>query len=136
MKTYEKPMVINSEEVAESVYMASGGSECYTVNAYIHQVPQQGRGDYRIQLNAAHAASDGHHSGEQVLTISFNQPVEYSGSNGTLVSGSGTATLNVKFNYHSNGNDNIGLGELIVISDPGLAITATALGCNHDCGQH
>ena len=37
MKGYIKPMVIKSEDVAESVYMASG-SECYTVNAvsYTH----------------------------------------------------------------------------------------------------
>lgn len=136
MKDYVKPMVINSEEVAESVYMASGGSDCYTVNAYIHQAPQEGRGDYRIQVNAAHAAGDGHHSGKQTLTISFNKPVVYSSSNGTLNSGDGTTTLEIKFNYHSNGNDNIGLGEIVVKADAGLAITGASLSCNYDCSQH
>lgn len=136
---YEKPMIVETEELAEGVYAASGsvlGGDCYTVSAYIHQTPETGRGDYRIQVNATHAAANGHHSGEQVLTLSFNQTVEYSSSNGTLVSGSGTASINIKYNYHNNGNDNIGLGDVVVKADQGLAITGAVLSCNYDCGQH
>lgn len=139
MKNYVKPVMLDNEEVFEGVYAASGagdGADCYTVTAYIHQTPETGRGDYRIQVNGVHAAANGHHSGEQVLTLSFNQPVEYSSSNGTLVSGSGTATINIKYNYHNNGNDNIGLGDVVVTSDDGLAITGAMLSCNYDCGQH
>jgi len=136
MKKYERPVIIANSDLAEGVYAGSGGAECYTIDAYIHQKPQEGRGDYRIQLNAVHAANDNHHGSAQILTISFNQPVEYVSSNGSLAGGNNSAALVVNFSYHSNANDNIGLGELVVKSDPGLAITGSSLGCNYDCGQH
>lgn len=136
---YEKPIAIENDELAEGVYAASGsvvGNDCYTVSAYIHQTPETGRGDYRIQVNGVHATYNGHHSGEQILTLTFNQPVDYSWSNGTLVGGNGTSTINIKYNYHNNGNDNIGLGDIVVTADDGLAITGAVLSCNYDCGQH
>lgn len=139
---YEKPIVLVNEELAEGVYAASGGTtagggdDCYTVTAYIHQIPETGRGDFRIQVNAVHAAGDGHHSGKQTLVLSFNQAVEYSWSNGTLAGGDGTSTISIDYSYHNNGNDNIGLGDVIVKSDAGLAVTGAELICNHDCGQH
>lgn len=134
MKDYVKPVVLVNEELAEGVYAASG-SDCYTVTANIHQRPETGRGDYRIQVDATHAAADSHHSGKQVLILSFNQAVEYSSSNGKLVSGSGTC-ISIEYEYHSNANGNIGLGDVVVKSDAGLAVTGAILTCNHDCGQH
>ena len=124
---YEKPTVIKSNDLAEGVFMASGGtgSGCYTTTARIHQKPETGRGDYRIQIDAKHDAA--HHSTHQVLTISFNEAVQYSWSNGTLKSGDGTNTLVVEYKYHNNGNDNIGLGDLIVVADAGLAITSVSM---------
>lgn len=136
MKNYTKPIVIANEELAESVYMASGNSDCYTVNTWIHQTPQQGRGDYRIQANATHAAADAHHSGEQILTLTFNMPVAYVGSNGSLVSGDGSNVIKIAYGYHNNGNDYVGLGDVIVTADAGLAILSSSLSCNYDCGQH
>ena len=136
---YEKPIIIPNDELAEGVYAASGsvgGNDCYTVTAYIHQTPETGRGDFRIQVNGVHAAADSHHSGEQVLVITFNQPVTYKSSNGALSGGDGTSTLRITYQYHNNGNDNIGLGDLVVESDAGLAVTGAMLECNHDCGQH
>lgn len=134
MRNYTKPIIVKNDELAEGVYAASG--ECYSVNFNIHQKPEIGRGDYRIQVNGVHAAADGHHSGEQVLTINFNIPVIYKGSNGTLVGGDGTNAISIKYNYHNNQNDNIGLGDVIVESDVGLAVVGGNLSCNHDCGQH
>ena len=93
-----------------------------------------GRGDYRIQVNGRHEAADGHHSGQQVLTMNFNQPVTYVSSNGTLSAGDGTSTIDITYTYHNNGNDNIGLGEVIVQSEQGLEVTGSTLSCNHDCG--
>jgi len=136
MKNYTKPTAYITGSLAEGVFMASGASDCYTVNAYIHQKPETGRGDYRIQVNAVHSASDNHHSGVQELTLNFNQPVTYVGSNGSLISGDGTSAIKIGYQYHNNGNDNIGLGDVIVKADPGLAITGASLWCNHDCGQH
>jgi len=139
MKNYERPIVVVNDELAEGVYAASGsagGSTCYAASAYIHQRPELGRGDYRIQMNAQHTAGDGHHSGEQVFHVSFNKPVTYKGSNGTLKSGDGTTNLVVTFNYHNNGNDNIGAGDLIVEADTGLEVLGVVVDCNYDCGMH
>lgn len=117
---YQKPVMISNEELAEGIFAASGSS-CYTTTANIHQKPQTGRGDYRIQVNGQHHAD--HTKETQWLTITFNQPVTYSSSQGTLISGDGTTTLVIEFHYHQNPTDNIGLGDLVVVSDPGLAIT-------------
>lgn len=135
-KTYESPIVTANEELVEGVYMASG-DDCYTVTARIHQKPETGRGDYRIQVDGKHAATDNHHAGSQTLVMSFNLPVEYVGSNGKLKSGDGSTKIKVDYSYHNNAHDNIGLGDLIVKADPGLAITHVKLIDNgHDCGQH
>lgn len=135
-KLYESPVVTLNEELAEGVYMASG-DDCYTVKARIHQKPETGRGDYRIQVDGKHAATDNHHAGSQTLVMSFNLPVEYVGSNGKLKSGDGSTKIKVDYSYHNNAHDNIGLGDLIVKADAGLAITHVKLIDNgHDCGQH
>lgn len=121
---YERPAVVANTELAESVYMASGDG-CYTANAYIHQTPENGRGDHRIQVNGVHSAN--HTNNEQWLYISFNKEVVYKSSNGELISGNGTNTLVIRYSYWQNGNDNIGLGELVVESDSGLAITGVRI---------
>ena len=53
MSKYVKPVISLDEGMAEGVYAASG---CYTASAYIHQTPENGRGDYRIQVNGKHNA--------------------------------------------------------------------------------
>lgn len=121
MKGYIKPMVIKSEDVAESVYMASG-SECYTVNVRFTQLPQLGNEVYIMQIDAAHNAS--HHSTGQVLTLTFNQSVEFVGCTGNgayHISGTAANVIKIGYTYHSNNTENIGLGSLTVKSDSGLA---------------
>ncbi len=137
MKNYEKPIVLVNEELAEGVYAASGynGGDCYSITAEIKQTPEEGRDSYTIQCNADHLAE--HHGTSQMMTISFNQPVTYVWSNGSLHSGDGTATLEIVFSYHNNGYETgIGLGELYVKSAEGLAITGVVLSCNETCPQH
>ena len=112
-------VILRTEELAEGVYLASG---CYTASAYIHQTPQSGSGEYRIQVNGQHSAD--HTKEAQTLTISFSLPVTYTSSGGSLVSGSGTNTLVINYNYHQNPTDNIGLGDLVVQADAGLAVTS------------
>lgn len=116
-KVYVKPEVKVDCGLTEGVYMQSG---CYTVTANIHQSPQTGRGDYRIQVNGSHKAD--HTKDKQWLVIVFNQAVVYKSSNGTLISGDGTNTLTMEYYYHQNPNDNIGLGDLCVEADAGLQI--------------
>lgn len=137
MKNYVKPVVLDNSEVFEGVYAASGaggGSDCYTVTAYIHQTPEEGRQNYCIQANATHAAGNGHHSGQQILTLYFNQPVTYdwcSSANATTHAGDGTAALEIRYNYHNNANEYIGLGDIYVKSEAGLAVTGARLECDY-----
>lgn len=118
----KKPLVMSNDDLAEGVYAASG---CYTASAYIHQTPETGRGDYRIQVNGKHDAD--HTKETQWLHITFNMPVTYSSSQGTLESGNNTNTLVIRYKYHQNPIDNIGLGDLIVTADQGLAVTAVSI---------
>lgn len=122
MSNYSKPVISIDDGMAEGVYTASG---CYTAQAYIHQTPETGRGDYRIQVNGQHKSD--HTKEAQVLTISFNQNVTYVSGGAGLISGDGTTTLKVKLSYHQNPSDNIGFGDLIVTSNPGLAITGVSI---------
>ena len=119
MKKYSKPTILVNDEYSEGVYAASG---CYTVTASIRQDNQIGRTDYRIQLDGKHDSD--HTRGEQTLTVSFNMPVEYKSSGGTFQGVSGGTTIVVKYNYHQNPTDNIGLGDLVVSAEQGLQITS------------
>ena len=126
MTKYEKPIITINNELAEGVYMGSGNQNtCYSVNAYIHQIPETGRNDYRIQVNGFHNAT--HACNEQILTLTFNQSVNYVSSNGSYVSGNGTNSIRIKYNYWNNPKDNIGLGDVVVTSNYGLAITNAIL---------
>lgn len=127
MSNYSKPVISIDDGMAEGVYTASGAGStgCYSATAYIHQTPQTGRGDYRIQVNGQHHAD--HTKEAQVLTISFNQNITYVSGGAGLISGNGTTTLKVKLSYHQNPTDNIGFGDLVVTSDAGLAITGTSI---------
>lgn len=122
MSNYSKPMISIDNGMAEGVYAASG---CYTAEAHIQQEPETGRSDYRIQVNGKHKAD--HTKESQVLTISFNQNVTYVSGGAGLISGNGTTTLKVKLSYHQNPTDDIGFGDLVVTSDPGLAITGVSI---------
>lgn len=124
MKRYEKPIITIDTTVAEGVYAASGSSACYTIDAYIHQRPEEGRGDYRIQIDAHHSENADHTTNEQTITLVFNQSnVEFvSCPIGTLASQTGNS-ITITCRYHQNPNDNIGTGDFIVKADQGLEIT-------------
>ena len=123
-----KPLIVAVDDIAEGVYMASGtivGSDCYTTTARIHQSPETGRGDYRIQVDADHHAD--HNSNKQQFVITFNMPVKYVSSQGSLESGNGTTELHINLTYWNNHNDHIGLGDLVVTADAGLTILNAAM---------
>lgn len=125
MKNYTKPVVTVNDNISEGVYMASG---CYTTTAYIYQTPEAGRGDYRIQVNGTHKTD--HTKDAQILTITFNQPVQYVSCNAQgaeLSSGDGTTTLEIRLSYHQNPTDNIGFGDLVVTSEAGLSIISVSI---------
>ncbi len=119
MKTYEKPIIIENKDLAEGVFAASG---CYTTRCEIHQNKENGRNDYRIQVNSDHNA-DHNSDKNQCLHIIFNQPVSYISSGGTLESGDGTNTITIGYAYWNNHVDHIGLGDIVVTSEDGLTVT-------------
>lgn len=127
MSNYSKPVISIDDGMAEGVYTESGAGStgCYSATAYILQTPQTGRDNYCIQVNGQHHAD--HTKEAQVLTISFNQNVTYVSGGAGLISGNGTTKLIIKLGYHQNPNDNIGLGDLVVKSDLGLAITGISI---------
>ena len=128
MSAYIKPTAEKVTFTYEDQVVAArsdSGNGCYTADAHIHQTPETGRGDYRIQVNGKHNAD--HTKEVQWLHISFNLPVNYSSSQGTLLSGDGSNTLVIEYHYHQNPTDNIGLGDLCVVAEPGLAITSVSI---------
>ena len=128
MKQYTKPtaekitFTYENQVVAES---SITGSSCFDTTAAIHQTPETGRETYTIQVDAVHHAD--HTCTHQVLMLSFNMPVTYVSSNGSLKSGDGTPTIYIDYNYYTNPTQNIGLGCIYVKAGPGLAITGAVL---------
>lgn len=115
MSSYEKPVLVELDEMVEGVYAASG---CYTVTARIHQ---QANNIYRIQVDAKHDTT--HSCSKQTLFLSFNMPVEYQGSSGTLRGSSAGTQIAIDYSYWNNPKDNIGLGDVTVSAEDGLVIT-------------
>lgn len=140
MKNYEKPMVLMNEELAEGVYAGSG--DCYTFTIEPKQAPELGRNNYKFQINGRHDAADEHHSTMRYVTIEFNQPVTYVSSLAASQDGSGTSVLTLHYyrengSYHNNAHENIGLGDLVVTSEEGLAVMKIYCSyCDHSCEQH
>lgn len=139
--TYKKPFVLLNEELAEGVYAASGaGSKdltssdgCFKVTANIHQVPETGRGDYRIQVTANHIPSYANHqSNSQTLVITFNQPVTFKECGAaSYVSGNGTTTLTLRrYNWCNGQSEGVGFGDVIVTSDGGLGLVSVKFTCD------
>ena len=131
MKDYKKPMIINMG-TAEGVYLASGAvesSECWTIDAYIHQTPETGRHDYRLQVDCFHSNAD-HHVSTFIATFTFNKEVviKHAG-NATTVVGTGT-TVSVKGGPGtSNPNESFGFGDFQVTADEGLELISVGIQC-------
>ena len=141
MNNYKKPIVLLNEELSEGIYAASG--DCYTCSGKVVQKPATGMLNYVVQFDAKHGPGADHHSTGQVLTITFNKAVNFIecyGNGATYLSGSGTTTLKISYTYHNNATDNIGLGDLKVMtvdgSWDGLEVVSTVLECNYECDQH
>ena len=115
MKNYVSPVIFDNEELAEGVYATGSGTGCWTVSENSHQSPEEGRLNWRFQLDARHVAD--HDSTAQEFVITFNIPVTFVDCReGDCVSGNNTETLHVKRIHWANGNnESVGLGDLDVI---------------------
>ena len=73
MKNYQKPVLIADDVLSESVYMASGDADCWTIAVSKDQADAGGYATFRIQAN--HATNLQHISKATTIVLQFNQPV-------------------------------------------------------------
>lgn len=102
MKKYEKPTALVNNDLAEGVYMASGvaGSDCYTADVIRESEPAVGKAYYTFRVKSAHSGD--HITDQEVVIISFNTPVKYHNSEGSLLEGDNTTTLRIGYGRHFN----------------------------------
>lgn len=78
MKNYEKPLALANNELAEGVFMASGGgaassTDCWTVNAVS---VQEWNGSHHVyEIRCSHSASVEHISSQTEVVLTFGSPV-------------------------------------------------------------
>lgn len=123
---YSKPMILEQEDTAEGVYLASGCS----VNI-IRQTIRKQQGHYICEIAWQH--TDNHHMANIVhLHITFNQQVEFIQDWDWVYSegaSAGTTTLDIAYKSRENQN-NVGNGYVDIKVNAGdgleyLSVTAT-----------
>ncbi len=73
MKNYEKPIVLSTEELAEGVYLASGGmssAECWTVSAA--SVQDWDGSSHVFEVHCIHSDTVEHISSASTVTLTFS----------------------------------------------------------------
>ena len=86
MKNYERPMILEVEEMAEGIYANSGVNsvvdydndpDCWSIVPYITQYDATGSGDKaNVRFKIVHPSTNLKHiSSEQTVTILFNQTI-------------------------------------------------------------
>lgn len=88
-------------------------SPCATLNASL--IKDVSSGKATVNMNLAHHCNDGLHATSQTITLKFNENVTTSSSD--VVSGNGTNTLVLQYNYHLNAEDNMGIPDLEITCD-------------------
>lgn len=87
MKNYIKPIVIADDVLAESIYMASGDGDCWSITVHKDQDDAGGYATFRVQAN--HANNLQHLSKATTIVLQFNQPVVNAIYEGFIVTVSG-----------------------------------------------
>lgn len=87
MKSYVKPMVVANDVLAESVYMASGDGDCWTISVRKDQDNAGGYATFRVQ--ADHHKNLQHISKATTIVVQFNQPVTAAQYEGFTITVSG-----------------------------------------------
>ena len=73
MKKYNKPIIVSDNILSESIYMASGDGDCWSVFVKKDQDDAGGYATFRIQAN--HANNLQHLSKATTVVLQFNQPI-------------------------------------------------------------
>lgn len=130
MSTYEKPMVMVNEELAEGVYAASGRSaNCWSISASTTgNIVGSGR---EVHISGTHT-NPGHHNAAPIVSVSFNQTISGVTSTSGWSCSAGGTTVTVSHNIGtSNGSENWGGNIVVTCTDPA---TLSVTGVTWDCG--
>lgn len=90
-------------------------SPCATLNASLIKNVSSGKAS--VNMNLKHDCKDGLPSDSQAVTLKFNENVTASSSNGVVLSGNGTNTLVVQYNYYLNPTGNMEFTDLEITCD-------------------
>ena len=141
MKTYEKPLVLENEDLAEGVFAASGADEsstdCWTVGG---RSVQAWNGAWNVfEMSAVHSTGVTHITTQVTFTYTFSQPIvsaEAEAGFATSVSGN---TVTVVRDLHANGyysGDNVTFKLFVNCGDQALtescALTGISYVCRHE----
>ncbi len=139
MKTYEKPVVIENEDLAEGVFAASGdsgsSSDCWTVTCDSSQAYVDGVHVFRI--DAYHSTSVVHISSNVTYTIKFNSVVTnaYAENSDFVCSYSGD-TVVISRSQHANAynsGDHVNFMFKVSAVDQATTTALTPIGVTYVC---
>lgn len=143
MKNYERPMILEVEEMAEGVYANSGvvdydnDTECWTWNVYFPDPNKNSNGagtECHVRIRAEHPTTIHHISAKQTITITFNQAITGgSFDSGTFVADGTTVTCvrELLADAYKSG-DNFDADITIKCGDSvGLEVVASTIACTH-----
>lgn len=141
MKAYEKPIILENEDMAEGIYAASGeknfdyDTECWTINA---QIEQRNTNPYdpfcRIRIKCEHPTGLQHISSQQTIVLVFNQNITGGMFDEGSFNANGTTVTMVRDRLGDayNSGDQFNTGMRVVCDDPAaLDIVAQTIACTH-----
>lgn len=99
-------------------------SSCFDVVATLYEHSDS---NYRYMIEATHNSE--HTTDNEILTLTFNEPVTYLSSEGALLSGNGTTTLQLGLTRHLNYNDNLGFLVRVTCESDSLGLVSARMQC-------
>lgn len=137
MRNYEKPVVLQKDELAEGVYMASGDvtTDCWTIQA---PSVQDWNGSHHVfEVQSSHSTSAAHISSNTEVVLTFNNTLTDAYSEFPATFSGNTVTINRTLHanaYHS--GDRITYKVWAKASDEAttkaLSVTSAVIRCTHE----
>lgn len=135
MKTYERPIVLVNEELAEGVYAASGAetsTDCWTVSA---KSVQDWNGSHNVfEVSCAHSTSVVHISTNTEVKLTFSSPLTDAYSEFSCSFSGSTATINRELHANAyNSGDTMTYKVWVKAADEATTKALTCTGATITC---
>ncbi len=143
MKNYERPMILEVEEMAEGIYANSGvvdydnDTECWTWDVYFPDLNKNKNGagtQCDVRIKAEHPTTVHHISAKQTITITFNQTITGGWFDSGSFSADGTTVTLVRelmADAYKSG-DNFDVGLTVDCADSvNLSVVGSTFACTH-----